>query len=142
MDTKTVKIATSNIHFSILKRNFTILHNFLRGITYQKLIFCGKIPLIVPSLIQFSKHVGLFIYQKFWIQAWRKDTHFFSDFLFDLYINALTFDYVACYTCLVFETFLAKVHYHCNGKARVSTEAQTILYCFFYKISIFSSINY
>ena len=50
VDTKTVKIATSEIHISILKRNFTILlrtffHNFLRGITYQKLIFYGRIPL-------------------------------------------------------------------------------------------------
>ena len=40
------------------------------------------------------------IYQKFWIQAWRKvQGHawsFFSRFLFDLHINALTFDYVAC----------------------------------------------
>ena len=41
VDTKTVKIATSEIRFSILKRNFTIyckrtfLHHFLRGITYQ-----------------------------------------------------------------------------------------------------------
>ena len=50
VDTKTVKIATSEIHISILKKNFTILlrtflHNFLRGITYQKLIFYGRIPL-------------------------------------------------------------------------------------------------
>ena len=43
---KTVKIATSEIHFSILKRNFTItfLHNFLRGITYQNIILYGRIP--------------------------------------------------------------------------------------------------
>ena len=39
--TKTVKIATSEIHLSILKRNFTILkrtflHNFLKEITYKK----------------------------------------------------------------------------------------------------------
>ena len=50
VDTITVKIATSKIHISILKKNFTILlrtflHNFLRGITYQKLIFYGRISL-------------------------------------------------------------------------------------------------
>ena len=41
VDTKTVKKATSEIHISLSKRNFTILqrtflHNFLRGITYKK----------------------------------------------------------------------------------------------------------
>ena len=28
--------------------------------------------IVVPSLIQFSKQVGLCIYQKFWVRAWSK----------------------------------------------------------------------
>ena len=44
--------------------------------------------IVVPTLIQFSKQVGLCIYQKFWGKAWSKVRGhawtFFSDFLFDL----------------------------------------------------------
>ena len=52
VDTKTVKIATSEFisqfqyckGISLYCKGF-FLHNFLRGITYQKLIFYGRIPL-------------------------------------------------------------------------------------------------
>ena len=55
VDTKTVKIATSEIHFSILKKKFyhtveDLLHNVLRGITYQKIIFYGRTPLNILLL--------------------------------------------------------------------------------------------
>ena len=70
-------------------------------VSNNPLEFCTILYLIVPSLIQFSKHRFVYNYiRSFGYKLGGKYKamlgHFFSRFLFDLHINALTFDYVAC----------------------------------------------